>query len=216
MGNAEKGTRNRARRKPVISNSIEGVTRKELIVLGSRGLLAVFAGKVAAEGMAPVLERVSHVVEELGYQPGNAGVNEELLKNCGSSPNPQLCAKKFVNSEPTYTMLTIVDPALEELIYRLTFSAAQSIVDKRDPIHDTAIGTGNPLLSRGEMFTCLLSTIMFCIGHNRISNGDYNTNIIPIKQFFAGIGYSYLQRVFGVFSNLTAHILMNIYAIERM
>ncbi len=215
MGNTERGIRTRAKRKPVISNSTDGITRKELFVLGPRILLGIFAGRVAAEGMATVLNSVNHAVAELGHQPGNAGLNEVTIQNCGSSPE-RLCVKNFIKEEPSYTMLTIVNPAQEELIYRLIFTIVHSILTKRDPIRDAAIGTGNPLLTKKELLTCFLSTTMFSVGHNRLSNGDFNTDTIPVGQFIAGTMYFYLQRVFGVASNLTAHILMNIFAIERM
>lgn len=85
-----------------------------------------------------------------------------------------------------------------------------SLRDGTSPAKDLAVGDGKLAMSRRELIVGGISAIAYGAYHN-VSIGkdriDFNTQNIPASPTVQGFGLWYLQRKFGVASNLFANML---------
>ncbi len=170
--------------------------------------VAVSAGSAIPEwGSAILIENMTDM------EAGNANTEQMLQDNCVDIEGDGVCdSYEFSPSEEA--MITLTAPVVEEVFFRAMPSAfLDELESENDPtvagtLGDMIIGTEGKGLSRRELIVGGLSSFAFGIAHNDTSNG-FNTNFIPVPQMIFGMSMWWLQRRFGMLSNITAHISRN-------
>lgn len=103
-----------------------------------------------------------------------------------------------------------IDAISEELAFRAIPATLVSLRDGTSPIKDVAVGDGKLAMNRRELIVGGISAIAYGAYHN-VSIGkdriDFNTQNIPASPTIQGFGLWYLQRKFGIMSNLAANML---------
>ncbi len=193
---------------------------EKLLSRGEFFRAAIGVGLGAALGekaLVPLSLAVNEATRTItGSTAGNAGYVQLVKENCPNENDEIKCVREYVNSTPVKVSTVVVSPFMEEAMFRALPSMVASILEKsEDPISDIISGTGNPLLSRREWLFGTAVSVIFGISHNQTKTG-FDTKTIPASQTLMGIIFWYLQRVFGVGSNLAAHIALNHKAITSI
>lgn len=110
-------------------------------------------------------------------------------------------------------------PILEEVNFRAVPSFGLSLWERRtsvdlksylkDSLNDVLTGNKNSFkLTRRELLVGTVTSLLFGALHNITSKG-FDTQAIPASQIVGGFGLWWLQRKFGILSNITAHSVSN-------
>lgn len=169
--------------------------------------IAVPVGAAVGVAAIPMKVGLNEAVEHVtGLQTGNAGYQQ--APNCNSGEcQPQL---EIPESEKRTTIF--FGPLIEETVFRGLPSAVLDAVEgNKKPAYQ--LSESRLEFSRKEVITGIVSSLAFGAVHNYTDKG-FNTHTVPASQTFGGILYWWLQRKFGFFSNLTAHMTNNLYAVH--
>jgi hypothetical protein len=191
--------------------NIDVISRRNFITQSVRAVVGVGLGATLGEkALVPLSIAVNETTRTItGNSVGNAGYVQLVKENCPNEINTTKCVREYVNSIPVKVSTVIMSPFIEETLFRSLPSLVASILEKREnPIADVISGTGNPLLSRREWLFGSGMAVFFGLSHNQTETG-FDTKTIPASQTLMGIIFWYLQRMFGVGSNLAAHIALN-------
>ncbi|MBX4205881.1 CPBP family intramembrane metalloprotease, partial [Candidatus Microgenomates bacterium] len=147
---------------------------------------------------------------------GNAAFKDKHKNDCVNSPNNGDCIENYKFTENEEVSITITGPIIEELICRAIPSILLSIKESSEDVEKEMIyGTGGLKMSKNEVVVGMITSTIFAELHNFTSQG-FDVKNIPLPQFIFGSIAWYLQRKFGYFSNLSAHMLQNTIALVMM
>jgi hypothetical protein len=141
------------------------------------------------------------------FEAGNAAIREERERACLATEDPEACLSeyKFTNRQKFETV--VIAPPLEEIIFRGVPSAFCKN-ESSDDLNHLVVGTGNRGLTRREVIFGAVTSVIFGALHNVTGDG-FDTSTIPVSQTFGGGFYWYLQRRFGIISNIASHTAFN-------
>lgn len=192
---------------------LEGqISRRRLFKLGAGIALGALSAKISVDAM-PFEAQATQAIA--GRPMGNAGTAEDLKKECGErldNPEYQKCEFQAITSDDRQWRNCIESPMLEEITCRVIPSAVTSVLEGRTGqlIPELILGTGKLGLSRRETIVGFISSVLFASLHN-ITEKGFSTSVIPVSPFIGGVAYWYLQRKFGLCSNVMAHMAHNAY-----
>lgn len=187
--------------------------------------LAVAAGVAINEATSPFKIKLDEGVRQVtGHPTGNAGQLAELEEDCKDTSDKLGCYKNFEYSTANKVYATTAAPIIEETQYRGMPSLMLSRVDGREkPLKDMLIGTDDGIrMTRKELLVGIVTSFLFGLTHNITGEGlniktvSVETKTIPASIIFSGGIYWYLQRKFGIVSNIAAHTMHNFKAIRYL
>lgn len=182
--------------------------------------LGVGAGVAVTELRRPLVNKAVPLFEKAtGLETGNASmqeVYEEMATQCQDKTDPRACLEEMVGSAEQMRTNVIVAPITEELMFRGVPSMLVSELEgSKEAPKEFLFGTPGIGLTRRELLVGTIASLFFGAVHNFTSEG-FSTRVVPITQTTGGMIYWYLQRKFGILSNIAAHSWNNFRAISSI
>ncbi len=172
--------------------------------------LRAFGGVVISEALIPAKIAINEVTRQItGKSTGNASYNSKLNSVCENDPNPPKCKTDYQLSASNMINGVLLAPLSEEVGFRAN-TAMLLAIKENSPNGFTEVFTGTKefKFSRRELLYGVVSSLIFGYVHN-ITDQGIDLKTIPASHTFGGLFYWYLQRRFGIISNIFAHAWNN-------
>lgn len=184
----------------------EGISRRELV----RAAIGIPVGAAVAMADFGTTPHIDEAVTDLTNHPtGSAGVTQALNEQCGKASDQLKCEEEFARSRMLRAVT--ITPLSEEFTFRAIPSMVLDSLSEdgeEQAMPNVIRGANRKMLSRGELITGVISSLIFGALHNLTDKG-WDTRTIPASQTVGGFIFWCLQRRLGFLSNVTSHAVFN-------